>query len=47
MKIGDSKHWAGMSVGAGLNTKKFKVGLAWGKYHVAASSLIINTSYSF
>ena len=47
MKIGDSKHWAGLSLGAGLTLKKLKVGLAWGKYHVAASSLIINTSYAF
>ena len=47
MKIGDSKHWAGLSIGAGLSVKKFKVGLAWGKYHVAASSLVINTSYAF
>lgn len=46
MKIGDSKHWAGLSLGAGLTLKKLKVGLAWGKYHVAASSLVINTSYA-
>ena len=47
MKIDDSKHWAGLSLGAGLTLKKLKVGLAWGKYHVAASSLIINTCYAF
>jgi len=47
MKIGDSKHWAGLSLGAGLTLKKLKIGLAWGKYHVAASSLLINASYTF
>ena len=47
MKIGDSKHWAGLSPGAGLTLKKLKIGLAWGKYHVAASSLLINASYTF
>lgn len=47
MKIDDSKHWAGLSLGAGLTLKKLKIGLAWGKYHVAASSLIINTCYAF
>ncbi len=47
MKIGDSKHWAGLSLGAGITLKKLKIGLAWGKYHVAASSLLINASYTF
>lgn len=47
MKIGDSKHWAGLSLGAGLTLKKLKIGLAWGKYHVAVSSLLINASYTF
>ena len=47
MKIVDSSHWAGVSFGGGISLKKFKVGLAYGKYHVAASSLIINASYVF
>lgn len=46
MKVHDKAHWAGFSIGAGLNVKKFKVGVAYGKYHVAASSIIINASYS-
>lgn len=46
MKVQDKGHWAGFSIGAGLNVKKFKVGVAWGKYHVAASSLLINAAYS-
>lgn len=43
----DKSHGAGLSLGGGLNIKDFKLGVAWGKYHVAASSLIINASYSF
>lgn len=47
MKITNSgSHMAGFSIGAGLNIKRFKVGLAWGKYHMAASSVLINTSFS-
>ena len=46
MKVNDKGHWAGFSIGAGLNVKKFKVGVAYGKYHVAASSLIINAGFS-
>jgi len=48
MKVADgSSHWAGFNAGAGLSIKKFKVALAYGKYHIAANSLIINTSFSF
>ena len=32
----------GLSVGAGLQMKKVKVGVSYGKYHVAASSLMMN-----
>ena len=48
MQTGDdnSSHSAGLSIGGGLNIKKLKLGVAWGKYHVAASSLIINASYA-
>lgn len=42
----ESSHGAGLSVGAGLNLERFKVNLAWGKYHVASSSLMINLAYS-
>lgn len=47
MEILDSSHWAGFSFGGGLAIKKFKIGLAYGKYHVGASSLIVNASYNF
>ena len=45
MKVLDSSHWAGFSIGAGLSVKKFKIGLAFAKYHQASSSLLINASY--
>ncbi len=50
MKISDgdssSSHGAGLSVGAGLTLKRFKLNLAYAKYHVSASSLLINATYS-
>lgn len=46
MKVQNKNHWAGFCIGAGLNVKKFKVGVAYGKYHIAASSLLINASLS-
>lgn len=46
MKVADSSHWAGFSIGGGIGIKKFKVGVAYGKYHLAASSIIVNASYS-
>jgi len=48
MKTADgSAHWAGLNVGAGLNVKKFNIGLAWGRYHMSSSSLIVNASFAF
>lgn len=41
-----SSHGAGFSLGAGLNLERFKVNVAWGKYHVASNSLIINLAYN-
>lgn len=46
MKAAGSSHAAGLSVGAGLNIKKFKLGLAYAKYHVSAPTLVVSTSYS-
>ena len=43
---GDSNHGAGLSFGAGLQLQRFKLHLAYAKYHVSASSLLINVSYS-
>lgn len=42
----ESSHGAGFSFGAGLNLERFKLNLAYGKYHVASSSLSVNVAYS-
>ena len=50
MKINDSEgassHGAGFSAGAGLQLERFKLHVAYGKYHVSASSILINLSYA-
>ena len=50
MKISDtegaSAHGAGFSAGAGLQLERFKLHVAYGKYHVSASSILINLSYA-
>ena len=43
---GSSSHGAGLSIGAGLSLKRFKLGVAYAKYHVSASSILINATYS-
>jgi hypothetical protein len=43
---GDSNHGAGFSIGAGLHLERFKLQAAYAKYHVSASSILINVSYS-
>ena len=43
---GSSSHGAGLSVGAGLSLKRFKLNVAYAKYHVSASSILINATYS-
>lgn len=48
MKTADgSSHLAGFNIGAGLNAKKLKLGLAWGKYHMSSNSIIVNASFAF
>ena len=50
MKIqsGDSEsaHGAGLSVGGGVQLERFKLNVAYGKFHVSSSSLIINAAYT-
>jgi len=50
MKISDgestSSHGAGLSIGGGLQLQRFKLQVAYGKYHVSASSLLINATYT-
>ena len=48
MKLSDgeseSAHGAGLSVGGGLTLQRFKLQVAYAKYHVSASSLLINAT---
>lgn len=43
---GSSAHGAGLSFGAGLQLERFKLYAAYGKYHVSASSILINLSFT-
>jgi hypothetical protein len=43
---GLSARGAGLSIGGGLMLERLKLHLAYAKYHVSASSLLINISYS-
>lgn len=50
MKIQDfedeSSHGSGLTLGAGVNLDRFKINVAYGKFHVSASSIIINAAFS-
>jgi len=41
-----SNHGAGLSLGAGLQLQRFKLQLAYAKYHVSSYSLLLNATYS-
>ena len=41
----ESSHGAGFSVGGGINLERFHLNVAYGKYHVSSSSLMLNVSY--
>lgn len=41
----DSSHGAGLSFGGGINLDRFQLNVAYGKYHVSNSSLILNLAY--
>ena len=43
---GSSAHGAGLSIGAGLQLQRLKLQLAYAKYHVSTSSILINLSYA-
>lgn len=49
MKISDtensSSHGAGLSFGGGLQLERFKLQVAYAKYHVSSSSLLVNVAY--
>lgn len=38
---------AGLSLGAGLTAQRFSVDVAYARYHVSASSVLVNVSYKF
>lgn len=42
MKINDSSHWAGLTLGAGIQIKRIKLGGSFAKYHTVGSSLLFN-----
>lgn len=46
MKAAGSSHAAGLTFGAGLNLRRFKLGMAYGKYHVGAPTLAFSLAYS-
>lgn len=43
---GKSAHGAGLSFGAGVNLDRFKVNVAYGKYHVSSTSILINAAFN-
>lgn len=43
---GESAHGAGLSLGGGIQMERMKIHVAYAKYHVSASSLLINFSYT-
>lgn len=50
MKVSDaddeSSHGAGLSFGGGIQLERFKLNVAYGKYHVSTSSLNFNLTYT-
>ena len=43
---GESAHGAGLSIGAGMSLQRLKLHVAYAKYHVSASSLLVNFAYA-
>ena len=43
---GSSSHGAGISLGGGMHLQRFKLQVAYAKYHVSSSSLLVNATYS-
>jgi hypothetical protein len=41
-----SSHGAGLSLGGGIELERFKLSVAYAKYHISASSLLVNLAYS-
>ncbi len=47
LKAAGSGHGAGISLGGGVQLSRFRAGLAWARYHLAASSLHFDVAYAF
>lgn len=47
MTAAGSSHAAGLSFGGGVNLKRFKLGVAYAKYHVSAPTLAFTLAYNF
>lgn len=43
---GESSHGAGLSLGGGIQLQRFKLNIGYAKYHVSASSLLVNATYT-
>lgn len=41
----ESSHGAGLSFGGGINLERLQLNIAYGKYHVSSSSLLLNLAY--
>lgn len=41
-----ASHGAGLSLGGGIELERFKINVGFAKYHVSASSLLVNLSYT-
>lgn len=46
MTAAGASHGAGLTCGAGITLKRFKLGVAYAKYHISAPSLSCSVSYS-
>ena len=46
LKAAGSSHAAGLCFGAGMEIKRFKLGLAYAKYHVSVPSFMLTAQYS-
>ncbi len=42
----ESSHGAGWSFGGGINLERFHLNVAYGKYHVSSSSLVLSVNYA-
>ncbi len=47
LKAAGSGKSAGLSVGGGVQLSRFRAGIAWARYHLAASSLHFDVAYTF